>query len=131
MCKSISYNSSLLGLLTCPYTYLPVTHLPEQDSMCALYFRQDTETLKYRHNKTLIYMFQCIIITSCIYFYSICCLTLRNSAFAFLPCDVESVVSLTLCLFIALRWKNCMKSWELQTVLPSVCEPRPEINKDM
>lgn len=50
------YKSSLEPV-NLPLQYLPEIHLPEQESMCALYFRQNTETLKYRHNTILIYVF--------------------------------------------------------------------------
>lgn len=56
MSTATSYNSSL-ELVNLPLQYLPEIHLPEQDSMCALYLRHNTETLKYRHDKILIYVF--------------------------------------------------------------------------
>lgn len=47
-----TYNSPP-ELVNLPLQYLPEIHLPEQDSMCALYFRQNTETSIYRHDKNL------------------------------------------------------------------------------
>lgn len=56
MSIATSYNSSLESV-NLSLQYLPEIHLPEQDSMCALYLRQNTETLKYRRDKILNYVF--------------------------------------------------------------------------